>query len=157
MGNTVSTQKKMRRSQLYMLVTLFCILIVTGLLFLSMKQISHQRASEHKHSFMEYITVNKIGTLKEIDSGTGLDPMSYIVTINHAVPDQDLETFATNLIQRYVMYDRGQILSVVYVNGQTGKQVPVAEANYNDDEHILTLTLTFQSGQMKKIIKNVDW
>lgn len=153
----LDVRHRRRRSRIHMLIVLVLILLVTGLLFAYMLNLSAKRAAEHKHSFMEYVTTHHLGDLTEIDTGTGLDPMSYILTLNHVLPDADRTNFALDLSQRYFTYDRGQQLTIVYVDPSTHKQYPVAETHYDRQTKKLTLNVTSQSGQTTQTVLTVHW
>ncbi|MCL6594468.1 MAG: hypothetical protein K6T31_10860 [Alicyclobacillus sp.] len=77
--------------------------------------------------------------------------------VEHPIPDADKATFTYQLSHLYAEYDHGQSLTIVYVNPQTHRQVPIAEAQYDDDNHRLTLTLTLDNGQTVTQTQTVDW
>jgi hypothetical protein len=149
--------QRVRRNRLYMLVALICILAITGLLYLFMKDIAAKRAAQHKQSFMSYVTENHLGTLVEIDSGTGLDPMSYVLEIDHPVPDTEKASFALDLMHRYAEYDHGTLLSISYVQPGTSKHTPIAEVHYNPVNHAVVATVHLDSGETQTVTKKVDW
>lgn len=154
-GHTRGT--RVQKSQKYMIVAIVSILIVTVLLFLYMQHVAGQSAAKHKHSFMEYVTTNHLGALMTIDSGTGLEPMSYIMTLNHPLADNAKESFVMDMSHRYYEYDHGQALTIVYVNPKTHQQYPIAEAHYDRVVKKLAVNITEQSGQTLQFVKQVNW
>jgi hypothetical protein len=149
--------QRVRRNRMYMLVALICVLAATGLLYLFMKDIAAKRAAQHKQSFMSYVTANHLGTLVEIDSGTGLDPMSYVLEVNHPVPDAEKASFALDLMRRYAEYDHGTLLSISYVQPGTTKHTSIAEIHYNPVDHTVIVTVHLDSGETKTITQSVNW
>ncbi len=151
------TDKRIKRNRTFMLVALCGILAITGLLYLAMKDIAAKRRAEHKQSFMSYVTEHHLGTLVEIDSGTGLDPMSYVLEVNQPVADSEKVSFALDLLHRYNQYDHGTLLSIAYVKPGTNQHKPIAEAHYNPVNHTVSLTVHLDSGETKTIVQNVNW
>jgi hypothetical protein len=148
---------RVRKAQRNMLIAIAAILIVIGLLYAYMQNIAATRAAQHKHSFLEYVTTNHLGSLITIDSGTGLDPMSYVMTLDHPLPDNQKEPFALEMSQRYYQYDHGQSLTVVYVDPRTHKQYQVAETQYNERTKQVAITVSDASGQPHQDVKQVNW
>ncbi|CAM3696126.1 hypothetical protein [Alicyclobacillus pomorum] len=150
-------QRREKRSRLYMLVVFVGILVMMGFLYIAMKSITTQRLAEHKHSFMGYVTSNHVGKLVEIDSGTGLDPMSYVLQLDHPVPDSEKASFTIDMMQKYVQYDRGSVLTVVYVNPTTKVQIPVAEAHYNRVDGRVSVAVHMDNGETKSLVVKEKW
>jgi hypothetical protein len=151
------TQRRVKRSRMYMLVVFVGILIFMGFMYIAVKSITEQRLAEHKHSFMGYVTSNHIGKLMEIDSGTGLDPMSYVLQLDHPVPDSEKASFTMDMIQKYVQYDRGSVLTIVYLNPTTKIQTPIAEAHYNRVDGRVSLSIHMDNGETKSLVVKENW
>jgi hypothetical protein len=122
-----------------------------------MRHIAAARRAEHQHTFMEYVTLHHLGTLTVVDSGTGLDPISYVLTINRPVPISDRQQYITELMKRYYLYDKGEVLSVVYHDPRTGRDQPIASAHYDDTRHALQLTINQPSGDTRIVTEHVVW
>jgi hypothetical protein len=148
---------KVRKSQVYMAAAIVAILLLIGSLYVYMQHVASQRAALHKHSFMEYVATNHLGSLMTIDSGTGLDPMSYVMTLDHTLPDDQRQSFALDMGHRYYEYDHGQTLTIVYVDPKTHKQFPLAESQFDRFTEKLTLSVTKQSGQTQQVVQQVNW
>lgn len=153
----VSPKRRTRRTQMGIIIFVLALAVAGGYLYVYMKQTARTVAAQHKHTFYEYVVTHKLGTLAEIDTGTGIDPMSYILTLSKNVPDNQRVSFATDLARRYAEYDHGSILTIVYVNPKTHKQQAVAESHYDDDHKQLQLTVTFSSGQTQQINERENW
>jgi len=155
--NTATHNARIKRNRIYMIVVFIAIVVVTSTLFFAIRVIGAQRAVAHKHSFYQYIVTHHIGTLQEIDDGTGLDPLSYVLTLNHPVPEHQLQSYATDLMHKYVLYDSGSTLTIEYkALGQT-KPTQLAQANFDDDAGALILTLHPQSNNSRQIVQHVNW
>lgn len=141
------------------MMVMFMALVACGLgaLYLTMHRIAAQRAQAHAHTFDEYVITHHVGELTTIDDGTGIDPASYVLTLDHPVPVQRAAAFTTTLMKLYVTYDRGQILTLVYLDPKTGKRHPIAEAEYNDDHKTLSVTVSTSDGVGTRITRHVDW
>ncbi|MBX5435979.1 MAG: hypothetical protein IRZ33_02025 [Alicyclobacillaceae bacterium] len=152
-----TAKARSRRNRLWMIVSLVVLVGIAASLYAAMRQIAAQRAREHKQSFYQYVVTHHIGSLQEIDDGTGFDPVSYLLTINHPLPADQAFAFATNLMKRYVLFDHGQLLSIVYKDPQSGRQRPLADVHYDDDAHVLSVTVTDASGNARHYVRHVDW
>jgi hypothetical protein len=151
------SKKSSRRTQMYMIIIALAIAAASGYLYLYMKQTAALRSAEHKHTFTEYVTDHKLGKLVLVDTGTGIDPMAFVLQLADNVPDIKRETFAQNLAHLYAKYDHGALLTIVYIDPKTHKQYPIAESNYDDDTKQLQLTVTLSSGNREQFNKHVDW
>jgi hypothetical protein len=156
-ADATTAAARRRRNQRWMIAVVLIILAVSSLLYVYMKQVAAARAKEHKHSFYEYVLTNHIGTLTEIDTGTGLDPMSYIVTLHHSIADSAKAAFAEDLMKHYVQYDHGSVLSIVYLDPKTNRRQPLAECRYDRLQGTVTITVTFDSGQTQVVRRQVNW
>jgi hypothetical protein len=116
-----------------------------------------QRAAQHKHTFAEYVATQQVGTLSLIDTGTGIDPMAYVLTLNNNVPDGQRVAFTQNLAHLYAEYDHGSSLIIVYADPATHKQKVIAESHYDDDHQQLQLIVNLSSGQTQQVDQHVDW
>lgn len=156
MGNP--THSRVIRNRAYMAITF---LVVVGLftwLLVEMNIIAGERAKAHKHSFYEYVVTHHIGKLEEIDDGTGLDPISYVLTLDHNIPDDKLQSYVYNLIQRYVAFDHGETLTIMVKTASLGHPTQIAQAHYDDDEDVLTLHLTPLDGHWRTVVfKQLKW
>ncbi|GMA49681.1 hypothetical protein GCM10025857_10380 [Alicyclobacillus contaminans] len=153
----LTAAKRRRRSRIYMVVTVVCIAAVMVFLYVSMKQITAQRMAQHKHSFMGYVTENHIGKLVEIDSGTGLDPMSYVLELSHPVADADKQSLLLQYMEKYVEDDRGTVLTVVYVHPDGHTQTPIGEAHYNPVDGRVSLSVHLDDGQTRSAVLRENW
>lgn len=146
-----------RNTRLLMFSFLVIILAVVSSLFLALRRAEVRAAAEHRHTFVEYVVQHQLGKLVLIDDGTGLDPSFYMLELNKPVPDAEQESDALYWMKYYVQNDHGQALSVVYTDPATGKRRPMAEIHYDDNQHLLTLTLTNQEGVSRKIVRRENW
>ncbi|MCL6444074.1 MAG: hypothetical protein K6T83_11565 [Alicyclobacillus sp.] len=150
-----------RRRTLQTRAAIVIVMLLIGLailgLYAAMKQIAAARKAAHKVSFYQYVTLHHIGTLTNIDDGTGFDPNSYVLTLSSQIPAASEQEYVTSLMKRYVEYDNGQLLTIVYQDPRTHAQHPVATVHYDDDEHVLTVALTMATGKTERIVKHVDW
>ncbi len=153
----VSPKRRTTRTQIYIVIVALLIVAATGYVYVYMRQAARTAAAKHQQTFDEYVLTHKLGKVAEIDTGTGIDPMSYILTLTKSVPDNQRAAFATDLAHRYAEYDHGSVLIIVYVNPQTHKQQPIAESHYDDARKQLQLTVTFSSGQTQQINEHENW
>lgn len=152
-----SLKRKSRRTRVYIIIVALLIAAAGGYLYVYMKQTAALRASQHKHSFYEYVVTHQLGKLTLIDTGTGIDPMAYVLQLNQNVPDAKRVTFAENLAHLYAEYDHGSMLTIVYVDPGTHKKSVIAESHWDDDNKQLQLTVTSSSGQITQINQHVNW
>ncbi|MCL6547628.1 MAG: hypothetical protein K6T30_01815 [Alicyclobacillus sp.] len=152
-----SATRRVRRTRVWMVVILLILAGVSSSLYIAMRQIAAERERQHKQSFYQYVVTHHIGSLQEIDDGTGFDPVSYLLTLDHPVPPGRIAAFATHLMKLYVTFDHGQILSIVYKDPHSGRQRPLADVHYDDDAHVLTVTVTDASGNAQRYLRHVDW
>lgn len=155
--NEGNQAKRVRKSEIYMVAAIVAILLLIGSLYVYMQHVAAQRAALHKHSFMEYVATNHLGSLMTIDSGTGLDPMSYVMTLDHTLSDSQRESFTVDMAHHYYEYDHGQSLTIVYVDPKTHQQYPLAESQFDRYKEKLTLSITNQSGQTHQVVQQVNW
>ncbi len=120
-------------------------------------RIGAERQKQGKLSFDEYVRNHHLGKLSLIDTGTGIDPVSDVLTVAQNIPDAQRRSFVMNLMKRYVEYDNGQSLSVMYANPTLKRNVPVGFAEYDDDTHKLQLDITYQNGQVETVTETVHW
>ncbi|MCL6632790.1 MAG: hypothetical protein K6T63_09165 [Alicyclobacillus herbarius] len=121
-----------------------------------MHRIATARQATHKHTFMEYVTTHHLGTLTVIDSGTGLDPVSYMLTVPRPISASERQAFITRLMQKYYLYDKGELLSIVY-RSKNGDTHPLASAHYDDTTDTLQLTINLPSGNTQVVRQHVRW
>lgn len=157
MANESAQSHPRRHNRLLMFAVLMIFLAVVGLLVVALRRAEIKAASEHKHTFVEYVAAHHLGRLVLIDDGTGLDPSFYMLELYHPVPDAQEESEAIFLMKYYVQNDNGQAMSIVYTDPKTGKRRPMAEINFDDDEHLLNLTLINQEGVSRKIVRHENW
>lgn len=148
---------RIKRNRMYMIIVLIAIIAITSTLFYAIRVIGKERSAAHKHSFYEYIVTHHLGTLQEIDDGTGLDPLSYILVLNQPVPESDLQAYTTDLMHKYVIYDSGSTLTIEYKPPGQTKPIQLAQANFDDDAGALILTLHPQSSQSRQVVMHVNW
>lgn len=115
------------------------------------------RAKQHKHTFYEYVVTHNLGTLTLIDTGTGIDPMAYILQLKSPLADNQREAFAKNMAHLYAQYDQGSTLTIEYVNPTTHKISVIAESQWTDDTGKLQLTVTFSDGHITQLNEHVNW
>jgi len=156
MEPTINGLKK-SKNRLLMIFILVIILILCGSLYYEIGVIAKRRRLEHKHVFYQYVVTHHVGQLTEIDGGTGLDPLSYLLTIDYRVPDKQLPTFTTDLMKKYVTEDSGETLSIIYKDPQTGARTPIADVHFDDSSGTVSETFHYQTGQTKQITEKVGW
>lgn len=149
--------RRQKRNRIGMAVVL--IIILAGILSLLpyIRQVGTERQQQGKQSFAEYVLAHHLGKLTLIDTGTGIDPVSDVLTIASNIPDAKRKAFVLSVMKRYVEDDHGQTLSVEYVNPQKEKHIPIGFANYDDDTHRLQVNITHQNGQVESFSEKVDW
>ncbi|MCL6625294.1 hypothetical protein [Alicyclobacillus shizuokensis] len=155
-ANTGSSKRHQWRTRAWILAMAG---IITGLvltLIPVMHHIAAAREAAHQHTFMEYVTVHHLGTLTVIDSGTGLDPVSYVLTVRRPVSVNDREALLTRLMKKYYEYDKGELLSVVY-RSPTGQDQPIGSAHYDDSTGRLQLTINLDSGGTRVVNRDEHW
>jgi hypothetical protein len=146
------------RNRAYIVITFLVIVALSAWLLAEINIIAEQRAKAHKHSFYEYVVTHHIGKLEEIDDGTGLNPLSYVLTLDHNVSNTQLQSYVYDLIHRYVAYDHGQTLTVMVATASSGHPIQIAQAHYDDDEDVLTLHLTPLDGHWRTVVfKQLKW
>jgi hypothetical protein len=146
------------RNRAYIVVTFLVIVALSAWLFVEIDVIAGQRAKAHKHSFYEYVLTHHIGKLEEIDDGTGLNPLSYVLTLDHNIPDDKLQSYVYDLIRLYAAYDHGQTLTIMVNTASLRHPVQIAQAHYDDDEDVLTLHLTPLDGHWRTVVfKQLKW
>ncbi|QSO48998.1 hypothetical protein [Alicyclobacillus mengziensis] len=150
-------RRSSRRTQISIIIFVLAVLTASGYLYVYMKHTAALRAAEHKYTFSEYVSDHRLGKLVLIDTGTGIDPTAYVLQLSSNVPGSKREAFAENLAHLYAKYDHGALLTIVYIDGKTHKQYPIAESNYDDETKQLQLTVTLSSGNLEQINKHVDW
>lgn len=151
------TIKRRKKNQMFILIALLSIVLLIGLLFVAMQGIATKRAAEHKQSFMSYVADHQLGTLIEIDTGTGLEPMSYVLEVPHPISDAEKESFALDMIQKYVQFDHGSTMTITYVPPGSKEQHVIANAHYDRDKKTATITVHLENGQNQTTVHNVNW
>jgi len=157
MAKVTSQADKQRLTRLSMFAVLTIALAAVGSLYAVLRKAEAQAQMLHKQTFVEYVAKHHMGQLYLIDDGTGLDPSSYMLVLNHPVPDVQEESLTMQLMQLYVQYDHGQALSIVYTNPKTDKRRPLADVNFDDDNKVLVMTITNQEGVSHKIVRHENW
>lgn len=152
-----TVQRRTRRTRIYMIVVFLAIAVASWYLYDDMQHMASVRSVQHKETFYQYVTEHDLGTLTLIDSGTGVDPMAYVLQLQQPVPDDQRQAFAMNLAHLYAEYDRGSDLTIVYVDPATHKQTVIAESHYDDDQQTVQLTIDQSDGTPKQITRSVDW
>ncbi|MCL6452354.1 MAG: hypothetical protein K6T78_01860 [Alicyclobacillus sp.] len=158
-AQTASELAKRRNLRARAVIVAMVIAIALGgwWLYVYMQQVHAVRAAEHKHTFDEYVVTHHLGTLELIDSGTGLDAMSYVLTVNRPVPDAQRAAWAENLMRLYVQYDHGSLLTIQSINPTTHKPNPIAQCHYDDDTRQFQMTVDLSNGQTRVINQVVNW
>lgn len=146
-----------KRTRIVMLVVLVCILAAFAEVYVFMRKTGAQRAAEHKISFYEYVVQHHVGQLTDIDDGTGFDPNSYVLTIDHRIQDAKIKEYALRLMKLYVMYDRGQALTVMVQPSPKLRALPMADVVYNDESHVVTLSVMEKNGDIRSSVLHVNW
>ncbi|MCL6515926.1 hypothetical protein [Alicyclobacillus sp.] len=149
--------RRRRRSQVYLILSITVLAAMLLGLYLYMRQVAAARAAEHKHSFYEYVISHHIGQLTDIDTGTGIEPMAYVLTLNHPLPADQRVSFAIEMAHLYAQYDHGTSLTIVYNDPATKRQQTLAETQYDPGARVLTVVWSDGEGQMRSQKQSVDW
>lgn len=155
MATTVIRDSRVKRNYVYISLVVVGICAAMGYLLISMSHIAKQKKQAHAHTFFQYVVTHHIGTLTEVDDGTGLDPQSYVLNIPNPISPKLLPAWTENLMRLYYQYDDGSTLSVFANEPHQKSPVEIAQAYYDGDNQILMMTIL--SGKTQSIKEHIVW
>ncbi|GGJ01436.1 hypothetical protein GCM10010885_08310 [Alicyclobacillus cellulosilyticus] len=147
--------RRTRRSRVWLVVWLTGILAIPLSLYEAVGLIEAERAKAHKQSFYQYVVEHRIGTLTEIDDGTGLSPVSYVLSVAHPPPPADWEAFAVRMMRLYATFDHGQLLTIVTSDPRTGRQRTIADAAYDARRGQMSVTVYLPDGRVQHAVLHI--
>jgi DNA-binding transcriptional regulator YbjK len=155
--HTTDVKRRKARSQVYLAIAIAVLALMMLGLYAYMRQVAAARAAAHKHSFYEYVVTHHIGQLTDIDTGTGIEPMSYVLTLGHPLPVDQRLSFAVEMARLYALYDHGQSLTIVFADPATKRQQTLAETQYDAQARQLTVLWADDQGSMHTVKQPVNW